>query len=81
MFTMWQRWTSRSISSLGAAKAGVRCQRDREIALELAGRDEVVDQPATDAEPLGDRRLLEPLVQQMFEEHERVPSIHGASPT
>jgi len=36
----------------------------------------MIDQAAAYAEARSDRRLLQALVQQMFEEHERVPSIH-----
>ena len=47
-----------------------------EVPVELTGPEEVVDEPAADAEALRDDGLLETLVQQMSEQHEGIPSVH-----
>src|SRR5581483_2988929 len=58
--------------------AAPRCWR-AQVSLELSTLDPVVDDAAADAQLSRDRRLGKLLIQQVFEKHEFVPSVHGAS--
>ena len=51
-------------------------ERGRQIAFELTGLNQVVHEAAADPESLGDRGLVQPLVQEVFEQHEGIPSVH-----
>jgi hypothetical protein len=51
-------------------------QRLGEIPAELPGVDQVVGEPTADPQLRGDHGLRKSLLQQMFEQHERVPPVH-----